>query len=227
MSTVRPSRCSCWTTARSRDDFSAGSRRSMRSIQRQDRRCGDRRPDATRSRQGPPDDRSRRREGRGPGRRARRRRRDDPPRPAGAVVGGAAFGVLNGLRNRFHDIGIDDKFMRRCPRKSTRARAPCSSSTGQLARVHRDDPAGHRGREGPPDREHPARRDGDRPQGARRSGRRGARRRGGCGRLRSRGSRRGVAEEAAPAAAEAALSRRPHPWPWPPRWQPNPRRPTT
>jgi predicted flap endonuclease-1-like 5' DNA nuclease len=33
--------------------------------------------------------------------------------PAGAVVGGAAFGVLNGLRNRFHDIGIDDKFMRK------------------------------------------------------------------------------------------------------------------
>ncbi len=33
--------------------------------------------------------------------------------PAGAVVGGAAVGVLNGLRNRFHDIGIDDKFMRR------------------------------------------------------------------------------------------------------------------
>ena len=33
--------------------------------------------------------------------------------PAGAVVGGAAVGVLNGLRNRFHDIGIDDKFMRK------------------------------------------------------------------------------------------------------------------
>ena len=33
--------------------------------------------------------------------------------PAGAVVGGAAIGVLNGLRNRFHDIGIDDKFMRK------------------------------------------------------------------------------------------------------------------
>ena len=33
--------------------------------------------------------------------------------PAGAVVGGAAMGVLNGLRNRFHDIGIDDKFMRK------------------------------------------------------------------------------------------------------------------
>jgi predicted flap endonuclease-1-like 5' DNA nuclease len=32
--------------------------------------------------------------------------------PAGAVVGGAAAGVLNGLRNRLHDIGIDDKFMR-------------------------------------------------------------------------------------------------------------------
>ena len=33
--------------------------------------------------------------------------------PAGAVVGGAAAGVLNGLRNRMHDIGIDDKFMRK------------------------------------------------------------------------------------------------------------------
>ena len=32
--------------------------------------------------------------------------------PAGAVVGGAAGGVLAGLRNRFHDIGIDDKFMK-------------------------------------------------------------------------------------------------------------------
>ena len=32
--------------------------------------------------------------------------------PAGAVVGGAAGGVLNGLRNRIHDIGINDKFMR-------------------------------------------------------------------------------------------------------------------
>ncbi len=32
--------------------------------------------------------------------------------PAGAVVGGAAGGVLNGLRNRLHDIGINDKFMR-------------------------------------------------------------------------------------------------------------------
>ncbi len=32
--------------------------------------------------------------------------------PAGAVVGGAAAGTLNGLRNRLHDVGIDDKFMR-------------------------------------------------------------------------------------------------------------------
>ena len=32
--------------------------------------------------------------------------------PAGAVVGGAAGGLLAGLHNRFHDIGIDDKFMR-------------------------------------------------------------------------------------------------------------------
>ncbi len=32
--------------------------------------------------------------------------------PAGAVVGGAAGGVLNGVRNRLHDIGINDKFMR-------------------------------------------------------------------------------------------------------------------
>ncbi len=32
--------------------------------------------------------------------------------PAGAVVGGAAGGMLAGLHNRFHDIGINDKFMR-------------------------------------------------------------------------------------------------------------------
>jgi predicted flap endonuclease-1-like 5' DNA nuclease len=32
--------------------------------------------------------------------------------PAGAVVGGAAGGVLAGLHNRFHDIGVDDAFMR-------------------------------------------------------------------------------------------------------------------
>jgi predicted flap endonuclease-1-like 5' DNA nuclease/uncharacterized membrane protein len=32
--------------------------------------------------------------------------------PAGAVVGGAAGGLLHSLRSRFHDIGIDDKFMK-------------------------------------------------------------------------------------------------------------------
>ena len=32
--------------------------------------------------------------------------------PAGAVVGGAAGGILAGLHNRFHDIGVNDKFMR-------------------------------------------------------------------------------------------------------------------
>ena len=32
--------------------------------------------------------------------------------PAGAVIGGAAGGILAGLHNRFHDIGVDDKFMR-------------------------------------------------------------------------------------------------------------------
>ena len=32
--------------------------------------------------------------------------------PAGAVVGGAAGGLLHSLRSRFHDIGIDDKWMK-------------------------------------------------------------------------------------------------------------------
>jgi predicted flap endonuclease-1-like 5' DNA nuclease len=32
--------------------------------------------------------------------------------PAGAVVAGAAGGLLHSLRSRFHDIGIDDKFMK-------------------------------------------------------------------------------------------------------------------
>jgi predicted flap endonuclease-1-like 5' DNA nuclease len=32
--------------------------------------------------------------------------------PAGAVVGGAAGGILAGLHDRFHDIGVDDTFMR-------------------------------------------------------------------------------------------------------------------
>jgi len=32
--------------------------------------------------------------------------------PAGAVAAGAAGGLLHSLRSRFHDIGIDDKWMR-------------------------------------------------------------------------------------------------------------------
>ncbi len=43
--------------------------------------------------------------------------------PAGAVVGGAAGGVLNGLRNRFHDIGIDDKFMRQVTKEIERGKS--------------------------------------------------------------------------------------------------------
>ena len=51
------------------------------------------------------------------------------PGPAGAVVGGAAGGVLNGLRNRLHDIGIDDKFMRKVTKELDKGRAPSSSCT--------------------------------------------------------------------------------------------------
>ena len=55
--------------------------------------------------------------------------------PAGAVVGGAAFGVLNGLRNRFHDIGIDDKFMRQGVEGSRQGQErPVRPVRGQLAR---------------------------------------------------------------------------------------------
>ena len=43
--------------------------------------------------------------------------------PAGAVVGGAAGGVLNGLRNRIHDIGIDDKFMRQVTKELTKGKS--------------------------------------------------------------------------------------------------------
>ena len=43
--------------------------------------------------------------------------------PAGAVVGGAAGGVLNGLRNRFHDVGIDDKFMRQVAKEIERGKS--------------------------------------------------------------------------------------------------------
>ena len=77
--------------------------------------------------------------------------------PAGAVVGGAAGGVLNGLRNRFHDIGISDKFMRQVTKELPTARAPSSSVRGELVRFDRVDPAGHNGREGAADPRAPCR----------------------------------------------------------------------
>lgn len=43
--------------------------------------------------------------------------------PAGAVLGGAAGGVLAGLHNRFHDIGIDDKFMGRIAHEMDKGRS--------------------------------------------------------------------------------------------------------
>jgi predicted flap endonuclease-1-like 5' DNA nuclease len=43
--------------------------------------------------------------------------------PAGAVVGGAAAGTLNGLRNRLHDVGIDDKFMRQVTHEIERGKS--------------------------------------------------------------------------------------------------------
>ena len=77
--------------------------------------------------------------------------------PAGAVVGGAAGGVLNGLRNRLHDIGIDDKFMRAGHEGARQGQErPVHPVRGQLGRIDRDDRAGDHGRERPPDREHAA-----------------------------------------------------------------------
>ncbi len=43
--------------------------------------------------------------------------------PAGAVVGGAAGGLLAGLHNRFHDIGVDDKFMREVAKEMEKGRS--------------------------------------------------------------------------------------------------------
>jgi predicted flap endonuclease-1-like 5' DNA nuclease len=43
--------------------------------------------------------------------------------PAGAVVGGAAGGILAGLHNRFHDIGVDDKFMRDVAKEMEKGRS--------------------------------------------------------------------------------------------------------
>jgi predicted flap endonuclease-1-like 5' DNA nuclease len=43
--------------------------------------------------------------------------------PAGAVVAGAAGGLLHSLRSRFHDIGIDDKFMKQVSREIEKGRS--------------------------------------------------------------------------------------------------------
>jgi predicted flap endonuclease-1-like 5' DNA nuclease len=43
--------------------------------------------------------------------------------PVGAVVGGAAGGVLAGLHDRFHDIGVDDKFMRDVAKEMEKGRS--------------------------------------------------------------------------------------------------------
>jgi predicted flap endonuclease-1-like 5' DNA nuclease len=43
--------------------------------------------------------------------------------PAGAVVGGAAGGLLHSLRSRFHDIGIDDKFMKQIAKEIEKGRS--------------------------------------------------------------------------------------------------------
>ena len=95
--------------------------------------------------------------------------------PAGAVVGGAAGGVLNGLRNRFHDIGIDDKFMRQVTKEVDKGKSALfilyegnwASSIGMIEQaitaekallIHSTLPA----------------EDGGRAQGARRAGGRGS-----------------------------------------------------
>ena len=43
--------------------------------------------------------------------------------PAGAVVAGAAGGLLHSLRSRFHDIGIDDKFMKQVAQEIERGKS--------------------------------------------------------------------------------------------------------
>ena len=108
--------------------------------------------------------------------------------PAGAVVGGAAGGVLNGLRNRFHDIGINDKFMRQVTKEVDKGKSALFILyEGDWSALDRDDRAGRRVREGAPHPQHAARRDGVGAHGARRAGGRGARWRRGRRGLRGRG----------------------------------------
>ena len=126
--------------------------------------------------------------------------------PAGAVAAGAAGGLLHSLRSRFHDIGIDDKFMQPGLEGDRQGQErPLRPVRGQLGRLDRADRERDQGRERAADPEHAAGREGGRAPAPGRAGCRGARRRRGRRRLRGRG--RGGAggggtrrEEAAPVA---------------------------
>ena len=108
--------------------------------------------------------------------------------PAGAVVAGAAGGLLHSLRSRFHDIGIDDKFMKQVSKEIEKGKSALFVQyTGHLGRVDRVGRAGDPGRERPAHHQHAARRDRGRTQGAGRARRRITGRRRGGRRLRDRG----------------------------------------
>ena len=112
--------------------------------------------------------------------------------PAGAVVGGAAGGVLNGLRNRLHDIGIDDKFMRQVTKELDHGKSALfilyegnwAASIGMIEQAITTEKALLISSTLPPD--------GSRTQGTRRPCGRGARRRRGRVGLRSGGPRGGA-----------------------------------
>ncbi len=76
--------------------------------------------------------------------------------PAGAAVAGAAGGVLAGLHNKFHDIGIDDKWMR-TGREGNREgqQRPVRPVRRRLGLVDRGDPGCGQVEQGAAYREHP------------------------------------------------------------------------
>ena len=166
-----------------------GDRRRRR--QREDRRCRDRRPDEAPG-QGPPDHGSRRRQRHRPWSRARRHRRSDRPRA--------------GRRRRRRGGGWCPERPAQPParhrdRRQVHAQGHEGARPGeerrvhpvrrQLGRVHRDDRAGHHGREGPPDLEHAAAQDGAALKALVDPAVEAARRRGGRVGLRGRGPRGG------------------------------------
>ena len=107
--------------------------------------------------------------------------------PAGPLVWGAAGGILAGLHNRFRDIGIDDKFMKRTA-------AEVEKGKSALFVLYEGDWSGSIGaiedaikaQQGAAHPEHPAAGDRGGAPGPRRARGRGARRRGGHGGLRGR-----------------------------------------